>query len=114
MSQHYSNPAREHISTALPDVEVFYVSAKDFLHAKDGTWMFEEMSNAGATQAEDTDYPAIIGPELRRIASELAGWYHWPCFPGCLPDGEPTGPYATEAEAIEAAQADYLDWSEEP
>ncbi len=30
----------------------------------------------------------------------VAGWYWWPCFPGCLPDGEPVGPFVTEAEAI--------------
>jgi hypothetical protein len=33
-----------------------------------------------------------------------AGWYWWPCFPGCLPDGEPSGPFETEAEAIADAR----------
>lgn len=23
------------------------------------------------------------------------GWYWWACFPGCLPDGEATGPFRT-------------------
>jgi hypothetical protein len=32
------------------------------------------------------------------------GWYWWACFPGCLPDGEPMGPFKTEAEALEDAQ----------
>ena len=32
------------------------------------------------------------------------GWYWWACFPGCLPDGDAQGPYATEDEAIEAAR----------
>lgn len=104
MSQHYSDPERENDTYALPDVEVFYVSAEDFLSAEDGTWMFEEMSNNGAASAEDTDYPATIGPELRRIAGMLAGWYHWTCFPGCLPDSEPAGPYDTEQAAIDASQ----------
>ena len=31
-----------------------------------------------------------------------AGWYYWYCFPGCMPEGEPWGPYATEQEAIDA------------
>ena len=35
-----------------------------------------------------------------------AGWYWWPCFPGCMPDGEPNGPFGTEALAIEDAQED--------
>jgi hypothetical protein len=28
------------------------------------------------------------------------GWYWWACWPGCLPDGEPNGPFNSEAEAI--------------
>lgn len=30
------------------------------------------------------------------------GWYWWPCSPGCLPDGEPSGPFPT-------AEGAYLD-----
>jgi hypothetical protein len=33
------------------------------------------------------------------------GWHWQACFPGCLPDGEPMGPFDTEEEAIEDAQA---------
>lgn len=35
-----------------------------------------------------------------------AGWYFWFCFPGCLPDSDPDGPYGTEAEALAKAQDD--------
>jgi hypothetical protein len=31
------------------------------------------------------------------------GWYWQACFPGCLPDGDPMGPYASEADCMEAA-----------
>jgi hypothetical protein len=34
------------------------------------------------------------------------GWYWWSCFPGCLPDGEPIGPFETEEEALEDARSD--------
>ncbi len=33
-----------------------------------------------------------------------AGWYWQACFPGCLPDGDPVGPFETEQEAIDDAQ----------
>ncbi len=33
-----------------------------------------------------------------------AGWFWWACFPGCMPDGPPNGPFATEAEALADAQ----------
>jgi len=29
-----------------------------------------------------------------------AGFYWWTCFPGCIPDGEPNGPFETEEDAI--------------
>jgi hypothetical protein len=32
------------------------------------------------------------------------GWYWWSCFPGCLPDSDPMGPFDTEAEALADAQ----------
>jgi len=32
------------------------------------------------------------------------GFYWQACFPGCLPDGEPSGPFETESAAIEDAQ----------
>ena len=35
---------------------------------------------------------------------QFPGWYWWPCFPGCLPDGDANGPFTTEAEALADAQ----------
>ena len=29
------------------------------------------------------------------------GYYYWACFPGCLPDGDPVGPFETEEEALD-------------
>lgn len=37
-----------------------------------------------------------------------AGWYWWSCFPGCMPDGEANGPFASSNEALADAQ-DYAD-----
>lgn len=36
-----------------------------------------------------------------------AGWYWQAAFPGCLPDGEPNGPFATSHRAL----ADAEDWA---
>ncbi len=77
MSQHYSDPSRESDPHALPNVEVFYMSAADLL---DSDW------TDGEGDSKDT------------------GWYYWYCFPGCLPDSYPCGPYASEAEALAAAR----------
>ena len=37
------------------------------------------------------------------------GWYYWFCFPGCLPDSSPFGPYKTPAAAQKAC---HDEWSE--
>ena len=31
------------------------------------------------------------------------GWYWWACFPGCMPDSDPFGPFESEDEACEDA-----------
>tara|TARA_R100000278_G_scaffold69922_1_gene55390 strand:+ start:524 stop:730 length:207 start_codon:yes stop_codon:yes gene_type:complete len=33
------------------------------------------------------------------------GWYWWACFPGCMPDGDPAGPFESEQDAIDDALA---------
>lgn len=74
MSQHYSNPDREDEPNALPDVEVFY--------------------------AEEGE---LGGDEDLGEGQSPAGYYFQYCFPGCLPDGDASGPYATYGEALEQA-----------
>lgn len=32
------------------------------------------------------------------------GWYWQACFPGCLPDGDPMGPFNSEADAMNDAR----------
>ena len=33
-----------------------------------------------------------------------SGWYWHSCFPGCLPDGDPIGPFNSEQEALNDAR----------
>lgn len=44
------------------------------------------------------DHPSGSGETLE------PGWYWWACFPGCLPDGDPVGPFETEEDACEDAE----------
>ena len=38
------------------------------------------------------------------------GWYWWHCWPGCLPDCDPIGPFASEEEArLDASRDEILD-----
>ncbi len=76
MSQEYSDPTRATDPHALPDVEVFFM---------------QEGGDEGDWKDED-------GNPMEQ------GWYWWSCVPGCLPDGDPSGPFQTEAEALTDAQ----------
>jgi hypothetical protein len=38
------------------------------------------------------------------------GWFHWCCFPGCLPGSEPVGPYESAKQAKQAAQDDAISY----
>lgn len=88
--QAYSDPKRANDPHALPDVEVFYIAECDryTLCEGNGEWHTQQPS----TQAACEDCPE-------------SGYFWWPCFPGCLPDGDPNGPFATEAEALADAQS---------
>jgi hypothetical protein len=76
MAQYYSTPERESSPTAEPNVEVFYVSRME--------------CNYNLQNMDHADEYTITEP----------GFYYWYCFPGCLPDSEPIGPFNTEAEAV--------------
>jgi hypothetical protein len=39
------------------------------------------------------------------MAQRYSGWFYWYCFPGCLPDSEPIGPFDTEADALADARS---------
>lgn len=79
MTWHYSDSERESDPHALPDVEVFwYDPSHDTFNGC--VALFEEQ------------------PEK--------GWYWWRCFPGCIPDGGPHGPFESEEEALEDSRAE--------
>lgn len=46
-----------------------------------------------------------IGGTFREDTSpaDWEGWYWQACWPGCLPDGDPMGPFPTEQAAIDNA-----------
>ena len=80
--QAYSDPTRENDPHALPDVEVFY---------------------------QDVSDPDCVGNGDQEDGPLATGWYWWPCFPGCLPDSDPIGPFDSEDEALADAQSEHED-----
>ena len=88
----YSDPKRPSDPHALPDVEVFYVrdaAERKSFNATSHIW------SDGWPDQHDLDSAEPCDP----------GWYWWSCFPGCIPDSDPFGPFETEVEALADAQA---------
>ena len=85
MTQTYFDPKRESDPHALPDCEIFHSTGE---HSR-------ECGKDGRDICSEECYSEECYP---------AGWYWRACFPGCLPDGDPMGPFSTEAEALADAR----------
>jgi hypothetical protein len=81
--QAYSDPTRAHDPHALPDLEIFYLSDETI----------------GADRL--ASHAAGVEPSWEKFET---GWYWWSCFPGCLPDGDPHGPFPQYADALADAR----------
>jgi hypothetical protein len=88
--QFYSNPKRENDPHALPDCEIFYHE-----HAK------RELCALNAGDKAKLYGECITDDEGDCLGS---GWYYQYCFPGCLPDSEPCGTFATYEQALADAR----------
>ena len=106
MSQHYSDPSRESDPHALPDMEVFELTAREVAE-RDEDMIYEYMRRhefrlaAMNSRAREKMFDAMIQEE-----GITGGWFYWYCFPGCMPDSDAMGPYETRQEAIDAGMAD--------
>ena len=61
------------------------------------------------TRAEARENAANDSDEENASPMTEPGWFWQACFPGCLPDSEPNGPFATRAEALADARSTYED-----
>jgi len=106
MTQEYSDPSRAADEHALPDIEVFQLTAEEAcnqLH-EDTLWEYrKQFPLAGMSSREHQKMlDAIIEGE-----GVTGGWFYWYCFPGCLPDSDAYGPFDSYAEALKDAQESY-------
>jgi hypothetical protein len=102
MSQHYSDPQRESDPHALPDIETFKLTASECACMdEDAVWEAQKRFPLMHMNSRDRD------KAIEWIIAEYGitgGWFWHSCFPGCMPDGPPIGPFDTEALALADAQ----------
>ena len=106
--QTYSDPTRESDPHALPDIEVFELTAAEAVEL-DEDLMFEAMKEFPLANMNSRDREKAIDWAVEDSGA-TGGWFYHYCFPGCLPDSDfPTGPFKTYQEATNAAQEDAAD-----
>lgn len=109
--QAYSRVADIADSGKLPDLEIFEMTAREV--AEGSEWedtiieysrTYEYRLAAMNGEVREAMFDAMI--EQHAIKG---GWFYWYCFPGCMPEGEPNGPFESADEALEAAREDAAD-----
>src|SRR5438445_7969082 len=106
MTQAYSNPDRESDPHALPDLEIFQMTAQECAERDEdlvNEYMKRREFRLAGISSRDREHMLDAIVEEKGITG---GWFYWYCFPGCMPDSEPVGPYASHDEAKTAAQED--------
>lgn len=98
--QSYSDPERENDDYALPDIEVWQDRVSE-VTCKCGVYDVP----FDTAHAEGVAYCPSCEREAESVTdTDREAWWWWSCFPGCLPDGDPVGPFETEAEALADAR----------
>jgi hypothetical protein len=108
MSQHYSNPERESDPHALPDVEIFELTAEEVAE-RDADMILHYITKRPEfrfASFNSRDHTRMIETMIAENEIE-GGWFYWSCFPGCLPDGAPVGPFKSQPEALADARSFY-------
>jgi hypothetical protein len=110
MMQAYSDESRASDPHALPDLEIFQMTAReiaerneDLIHEYLTRHEFRLASMNSRTR--EAMFDAMIEEE-----GIQGGWFYWYCFPGCMPDSDPIGPYDSSKEAKQAAQDEAGDY----
>lgn len=92
MSQHYSDPRRERNPYALPNIETFQADYAECPHCSTSVSFGD---GEGRTHCNECHHDVS-----RADVTTSTGWFYWYCFPGCLPDSDPIGPFDTEDAAL--------------
>jgi hypothetical protein len=95
--QAYSDADREDDPMALPDLEVFRASVIDCPTCAE-RYQYEP---AGGVTVPDKC--SACGESMKDEPIQ-SGWFYWYCFPGCLPDSEPYGPFESKEDALAEAR----------
>jgi hypothetical protein len=100
MSFHYADETRADDPHYLPSIQTWEADVLQL-----------DCPRCGALEVPRTDSDTATdgfclgcSETVPAVLTGSRGWFFWYCFPGCMADSEPCGPYDTEALALEAAR----------
>jgi hypothetical protein len=100
--QAYSNPEREQDPRALPDIEVFELTAREAAE-QDEELIYEYLKRFPLATMNRRDREKMLDAMVEE-QQITGGWFWCSCSPGCLPDGPAIGPFKSAEEALKDAQ----------
>lgn len=95
---------RDSDGRAYGSLETFYVDLNNLIAYE---WIRADAESATG-YVGGIPYDGVVDSDFYSCdadPADLIGWYWQACFPGCLPDGDPTGPFAGETLALADAGA---------
>ena len=102
--QAYSDPKRSADPYTLPDVEIWRTQVYK-VECRCGEYEIPEPTSFEDVRCPSCErVPLSYGGISTEAGTPKLGWFYWNCFPGCLPDSDPFGPFDTEAAALADAQ----------
>lgn len=98
----YSDPSREEDKWSLPNVEIFELTAEEAFELDENTVSMYLRKFPRATMSS-RERDRMIQTAID-AGDCCGGWFWQACFPGCLPDSEPIGPFDTYSDALADAR----------
>ena len=101
--QFYFDQSKEKDTYSLPDGEAFQLTAEEAMPFMDEDAIHQYLKDFPLANMNSRARGKMIDAMVADGAL-TGGWFAHACFPGCLPDSDPVGPYETYQEAIDAAR----------
>jgi hypothetical protein len=100
MSFHYVDESRAADPTYLPSIQTWQADVLEVQCPRCGDYL------APRTDADNSTDAFCLGCSnaVPAVLTGNRGWFFWYCFPGCMADSEPCGPYDSESAALDAAR----------
>jgi hypothetical protein len=103
-----SSPDREHDPHALPDVEIFEMTAAE-IAAEDEDTCHEYLKEFPLAVFNSRERERMLDAMIERVGIK-GGFFWWSRLPGCLPESEARGPFDSQAECVADIREEYGEW----